>query len=167
MTMIDALRAPLVTETDRKWSLDQCPPWASRATPGDDGPEIEPEGESIDETDMERARRRTGGTDRFVWDWFVDDQIHNFERFFAHERKSFEDWSRLWRRSWWPKADPKVRVPRLVAKLNPGQPHPFARRGSPEFEEGLRLATPQERRLFERIGVVQFPPDDNRAKVLA
>ena len=159
------LRPPLVTDTDRQWSLDQCPAWASRETPQD--AEMAPEPSDAADPENPRQRPRAGPQDRFVWDWFVADQVYNFERFFAHERRTYAQWSGLWRRAWWPKADPKLWMPKLVAKLNPGKPHPFARRGTLEFEEGLRLATPQERRLFERIGVVQFPPDDKRAKVLA
>lgn len=156
--MIEGLRAPIVTDADRKWSLDQCPPWASRETPEDF---------ARDDVDPEAPRQRGERSQRFVWDWFVDDQVQSFERFFAHERKPSADWSRLWRRSWWPKSDPRKRDAKLVAKLNPGKPHPFARRGTSEFNEGLRLATPLERRLFEQVGVVQFAPDDPRAKVLA
>ena len=161
--MNDGLQPPVVTDLDRKWSLDQCPPWAVRATPDD----YESDSEIVNDSDVVRSGRRAGYRDRFVWDWFVDDQIANFERYFSHERTKPSAWSRLWRQAWWPKSDPRKSAPKLVAKLNPGQPHPFARRGTLEFEEGLRLATPQERRLFERLGVVQVPPDDKRAKVLA
>ena len=163
--MFDERRAPVVINSDREWALAQCPPWAVRSASDYRGDV----GEIADETDDERMLRQRRERDRsvtFVWDWFVDDQISNFERFFAHERKTYADWSRLWRLSWWPKADPAKRLPKSVAKLIPSVPHPFARRGTPEFDTGLKAATPAERRLFEKIGVVQFTPDDPRAKVL-
>ena len=159
------LRPPLVTDIDRKWALDQCPGWATLEVSEDDS---EPT-EIIDETDFERVerlkRQRTKRVE-FSWTWFVDDQISNFERFFCDQRKTYGDWSRLWRNSWWPKADPHRRAPKIANKLMPRDRHPFARRGEPGFEAGLRVATAQERRLFEKIGIVQFKPDDERAKVL-
>lgn len=165
--MISDLKAPLVTNDDRQWALDQCPPWATlnvAESDEDDAPT-----EIIDETDFERAERnrKRSKSVKFCWTWFVDDQIANFERFFCDQRKTFGDWSRLWRNSWWPKADPKRRLPGVVNKLVPQVVHPFARRGEPGFEAGLRVATAQERRLFEQIGVVQFKPEDERSKVLS
>ena len=160
------LRPPLVTDIDRKWALDQCPAWATLdvADRDDDEPT-----EIIDETDLERAERMKRKRDKsveFCWTWFVDDQIDSFERFFCDQRKTYGDWSRLWRLSWWPKADPMRRLPKTVRKLVPSTPHPFARRGEPGFDAGMRVATAQERRVFEKIGIVQFKPDDERAKVL-
>ena len=164
--MLDIKRAPVVTDIDRNWALAQCPAWAVRdlaGHPGDDA------GEIVDETDHERAqrsRRERARKDTFVWDWFVDDQIANFERFFAHERKGTGDWSRLWRLSWWPKADPHKGLTRSARKSVPSLPHPFARRGTAAFEAGIAAASPRERRLFETVGIVQFTPDDPRAKLL-
>lgn len=161
-------RPPVVTNIDRKWALDQCPKWATLG--GDDDAQDDGFGEIVDETDFERAQRlksKREVTTVFRWDWFVDDQADSFERFFAGERKTSEEWSNLWRRSWWPQADPRKRMPKTMAKLIPHEPHPFARRGTPAFHVGLKLATADERRLFERVGVVQFKPDDARAAKLS
>jgi hypothetical protein len=157
--MIDLLRAPLVTDIDKQWALDQCPAFAYRSKNDvlDDG-----DGEIVDETPFERSLRLKAKPDLLDWDWYVEDQIARFQRFFCHERKTFGDWSRLWRRSWWPKADPAILSPRYGSK----EPHPFVRRGDPGYAAALAVATPDERRVFERIGIVQFKPDDPRAKVL-
>lgn len=163
---MDDLRPPIVTDVDRKWALDQCPPWA--VVGGDEADADEP-GEIIDETEFERSARLKAKRERpkvFRWDWFVDDQADSFERFFKHERKSSADWSGLWRRSWWPKADPRKRLPRSMSKLIPTKPHPFARKGTPAFAVALKLANETERKLFVRVGVAQFAPDDPRAEKL-
>lgn len=158
--------SPVVTDIDRKWALDQCPSWATIG--GDDAEDDEPT-EIIDETEFERALRLKSKREQptvFRWDWFVDDQIVSFERFFATERKTARDWSNLWRKGWWPKADPRKRLPKTMAKLVPHVPHPFAKVGTPAFAIGMKLATEAERPLFRKLGVVQFKPDDPRAEKL-
>lgn len=127
-----------MTDIDREWALAQCPPWAAR-----DGHEL---GEA--------------GREVLVWDRFVTDQAERFERFFAHEMKPAEDWSRLWRRSWWPKADPAKLYPSLVPR--DANPHPVFRRGSDEYERALEVCTPLERKIFSDLGFAQFRPDDKR-----
>lgn len=159
-------RPPIVTDIDRKWALDQCPTWA---TIGGGEAADEPAGEIVDETDFERATRLKAKREApavFRWDWFVDDQIASFERFFRAELKSPDEWSKLWRKGWWPKADPRKRLPKTMAKIVPSEPHPFAKIGTSAFALGMRLATEGERRVFRRIGVVQFKPDDPRAAQL-
>lgn len=42
--------------------------------------------------------------------------------------------------------------------------HPYFRRGSPEFERALKLATPAEAMIWKRFGIAQFTPDDPRLK---
>lgn len=157
------LRPPLVTDVDRKWALDQCPAWASL-----NPPELDPtEGEIIDETDMERHERmRRAGPGVFCWTWFVDDEIAKFERYFRDERKTYGDWSRLFRLSWWPQADPRRKATKAQRKAIPSEPHPFVKRGDPRFAAALEVCTGAERRVCELVGVVQFRPDDPRAKVL-
>lgn len=135
------LRAPVVTDADREWSAAQCPAWAVRGFPPDDGKPVRV----------------------LFWDWFVSDQAERFERFFCHERKTPGDWCRLWRKSWWPKADPVKLFPKLVPKAD-RRPHPFFRSGTPEFARALEVATARERWLWRRIGVAQFVPDDPRVK---
>ena len=141
------LRPPVVTNSNRQWALDQCPTWAVR---GD---------ASVAEA-KSRTKREEGPA---IWDVFVAEQAEAFETFFAHERKAAADWSRMWR-NWWSKADPKKRFPKASAPVR--APHPFWRRGAPEFARALGVATRSERMIFERIGVAQFRPDDPRlAKV--
>ena len=93
--MTPRLHAPVVTDIDREWALTQCPKWASRASMTD--PEEVPAADA-------------SGRKTLNWDWFVAIQIERFEAFFAHERKTSGDWSRLWRRSWWPKAENSTSV---------------------------------------------------------
>lgn len=131
------LRPPIVTETDRQWSLDHAPTWALPGFP--------------DEGAKPKA---------LYWGAFVADQCERFERYFAHDRKTAGDWSRIWRKSWWPKADPAKLFPHLVPRDR--RPHPFFRAGSPEFARALEVATPREAWLWRRIGVAQFVPDDHR-----
>lgn len=160
--MINDLRPPLVTEVDRKWALDQCPAWATLDPPDDGEPD-----EIIDETDEERREReKRKAKISFSWSWFVDDQIAGFERFFSDQRKTYGDWSRLWRRSWWPKADPRKRMPKAAVKLIPYDPPTIVRRGETGFQFALKLCTEAERRVCEKIGVVLFKREDPRSKAL-
>ena len=153
---MDALRTPIVTDADRKWALDQCPPWAAKTGPDEEFPEL------VDNPETPRNAKQPV----FRWDWFVADQAESFERYFKHDRKTLDDWSGLWRRSWWPKADPRKRLPKTMAKLIPTKPHPFARKGTPAFAVALKLANEDERKIFVRVGVAQFAPDDPRAATL-
>lgn len=163
---MEILRAPLVTGIDRKWALDQKPAWAVMRTvhvPVIDGEDMnfaldhETAGERI--ARLAEARK----SHKLIWDDFVDDQIERFERFFGHERKTFGDWSRLWRTSWWPKADPAIMHPRCV----PPVPQPFFRAGDPRFDRALAVATADERAMWQRFGVAQFKPSDPRLSQVA
>lgn len=165
-------RPPIVTNIDRKWALDQCPDWADLGGAEMDAADAGGEAaEVIHETATERRQRlaaKRQNPKRFRWDWFVDDQVASFERFFAAERRSLEEWSRLWRRGWWPQADPrKGRLPKSVAKIIPSEPHPFFKRGDARFSAALGVATPAERRVWLRYGVAQFRPSDPRLKTIS
>ena len=92
--------APLVTNIDREWALAQCPAWARRDKI-DDG-----QGEVVDDGGWLDAEPTSSDRDAPNWDLFVIEQIERFEKFFAHERKTYADWSTLWRKSWWPQANP-------------------------------------------------------------
>lgn len=147
------ITAPLVTNADREWAMRQCPKWARRS-------KIESVvGEIVDDGGwLDTEARRTDELEKPNWDLFVIDQIERFERFFAHERKSYSDWSNLWRKSWWPKANPEKRFPKMAPKT----PYPFFKRGEPEFARALAVATASERIVWKRFGVAQFKPDDPR-----
>lgn len=70
------LRAPVVTDADRQWAIEQRPEdWAKRA-----------------------------GALR--WDDYVSDRIIAFERHYMDVRKPATEWSGMFRRAWWPKSDP-------------------------------------------------------------
>lgn len=158
-------RPPIVTDIDRKWALDQCPPWATLH--GDVAEMDDEPGEIIDETDEERAYRlKRKAEPQFNWSWFVDGQITRFEREFRDERRSYSEWSKLWRKAWWPKSDPFLRMPKAMAKKVPFVPHPFVKRGDPLWSLALNACTPAERKVCEKIGVVMFKLDDPRAKIL-
>lgn len=146
--------APLVTNADRDWALAQCPGWARREKI-DEGV-----GEIVDDGGWLDADEKHGDLDAPNWDLFVIEQIERFEKFFAHERKTYADWSTLWRNSWWPKANPAKRFPKMAPKV----PHPFFRKGTPEFDRAMSVGTAQERFIWDRIGVAQFTPDDKRLK---
>lgn len=144
---------PIVTDADRKWALYRLPQWMDRR--GDiDG--VEDEGD--DDGDwLDVPRKRT--------DWkqpsgpmFVAEQAEAFERFFVGQYKTYAEWSTLWRKSWWPKADPARRFPHMAPKVF----HPFFKRGSKEFDRAMDLGTPEERRMWALAGVAQFKPEDPR-----
>jgi hypothetical protein len=146
---------PLVTDADRKWAMAQCPPWARCDYSEEDFPEIVDDGGWL-----ENARTETLPTPN--WADFVHEQAERFEKFFQGQDKTYGDWSRLWRKSWWPKADPAKRWPKMAKK----EFHPFFRRGTKEFRRALDVASPVEKRMWERFGVAQFKPDDPRLKMV-
>lgn len=153
---MNSLRPPLVTDLDRKWAIDQRPSWARTA---DDGPVDD--GEIVDDGGwLENERSRSKALPPPNWADFVDEQASSFERFFAGQTKSYAEWSALWRKGWWPKANPEKRFPKSAPKVF----QPFFRRGSPEFDRALEVANPGERPLWERFGVAQFKPDDPRLR---
>ena len=140
MTTTANLIPPILTDADRRWALDQVPASAALGD-GRADTTATPLGPALD------------------WRWFVDREARAFGRYFVNERKTPGDWSRLWRRGWWPKAEPWKFGPRPPAPAS----HPFWKRGSVGFRLALGLADPAERALFERIGVAQFRPEDPRA----
>lgn len=156
-------QAPVVTDVDREWALRQCPPWAVRAAQVEADELDDPdEGEIVDEP----YRRKHNREKPLVWDDFVAEQIENFERFFGDQRKSAREWSDLWRNGWWPKANPRIAHGSKVPPM-PGV-YPVYRKGSAEFDAACKIATPTERAVMLKVGLVMFRPDDPRvAKVRA
>lgn len=155
---------PIVTNADRAWALAQLPSWMDRG--GDiDGYENEQDTDDDDGGWLDEPRKR-GGLSAPSGPAFVAEQAEAFEKFFVGEYKTYADWSALWRKSWWPKANPAKRYPNMAPK-SPAN-HPFFRAGTKEFEKALDLATPEERRIWLRVRVAQFKPDDPRVtQVLA
>jgi hypothetical protein len=151
--MTDSLRPPVVLDVDRQWALEQCPSWAVR----DAQDSAECFDEIVDEADEPKRR----DTKRLNWDWFVNDQIERFERYFFDQRKTAGDWSRLWRKSWWPKAQPSLVAPGLVPK-SATPTHPVFRKGSDEFDRAMKAGSASERVLWAKLGLAQFKPDDPR-----
>lgn len=146
---------PIVTDADRRWALSTLPPWIDRR--GDvDGFELEVEddGEWLDCPRPHKDWERPSGP------MFVAEQAEAFERFFVGQYKTYADWSSLWRKSWWPKADPAKRFPKMAPKT----PYPFFRAGTKEFSKALELGTPDECRLWKRFKVAHFAPNDPRVK---
>lgn len=151
------LRAPVVNEDDRRWAVSMAPVWARRrrgirATSEQAFPELV----ATDKSTLQAT------ADVRVWEDFVDHQAERFEAFYADQRKSPADWSRLWRKSWWPKADPKLTHARLIPKVATAAAYRVFRAGSTEFARALVQATPQERKTWTQIGIVQFPVGDPR-----
>lgn len=142
---------PLVTDADRKWALAQCPPWARVGYTDEDFPEIVDDGGWLE-------RKRAEKLPTPNWADFVSEQVERFEKFFEGQNKYYDDWSRLWRKSWWPKADPARRWPSMAKKHT----EPFFRRGTPEFNRALGVATKEEKPMWLRFGIAQFKPDDPR-----
>lgn len=129
--MIDPLRRPpIVTDADRQWAVEQKPANWDADAPG------------------------------LPFERHVAEQAERFEAYFGEERKPYAEWSGLWRRVWWPKADPSI--------LHPGRaphiPHPFVKRGDETWPRALALLTAGERAVAERFGVIQFKPNDPRAE---
>ena len=148
--MDQRLIAPIVTDADRQWAIDQKPAWWDRQA-------------------MARAKRLSPKRPRpLAWETHVSDQADRFERHPAYvvDRKTPAEWSGIWRRVWWPAADPHVRFPETAPHEHDGEPHPFVRRGEAGWSEALALATDRERWLWERVGVAQFKPGDPRLRKL-
>jgi hypothetical protein len=125
-------RPPVVTDADRAWAVEQ-----------------KPENWDEEAPDLDFAD-------------FVDEQASAFERILGAERKSAAEWSGLWRRVWWPKADPAIRHPETA----PHVPHPFIRADHPAWQRVLAVLDADERRIAERIGIMQFRSEDPRVAVL-
>jgi hypothetical protein len=145
-------RRPIVTDIDREWALRQCPAWAIRGPSAGPAPQ-EPDGE-VDPDRPPRYRQ----SDVLVWDRFVADQAERFERFFGGELKSSEEWSALWRKGWWPKADARKSYPHLVPSS--GVVYPKFHKGSQHYELAMRYLTPTQRAVADKIGAVMFKPND-------
>lgn len=125
-------RPPVVTDADRQWAMDQKP------------------------ADWdERARG-------LEWEQHVAEQAERFEAHFGADRKPTTEWAGLWRRVWWPKADPAILHPRAA----PHVPHPFVKRDDAGWERALAVLDADERKVALRYGVIQFKPADPRATCL-
>lgn len=153
MTYDPNRRPPVVTDADRAWAMAQKPAhWVDESEPvdvdADDG--LDADGFPIE--------RKAAATSRLRWADFVDEQVESFEAFFRDSRKPSAEWSGLWRRVWWPKADPAIRHP----KLAPHVPHPFIRSEHSAWPSVLAALAPHERRIAERFGVMSFRPNDPR-----
>lgn len=153
--------SPIVSDADRKWAMAKCPPWAKCY--GEDDPD---EGEIVDDGGWldGRTQKKLPIPD---WSDFVHEQAERFEKYFSDECaegrcKRNSDWSALWRKGWWPKADPAKRWPSMAKK----EFQPFFKRGTKEFSRALEVATPQEKIMWQRFGVAQFKPDDPRLKLI-
>jgi hypothetical protein len=147
---------PLVSDADRQWAMKQCPHWASVSFEDEDG-EIIDDGNWLDGASSTMSRLPKPN-----WADFVHEQAERFEKYFGYEQKTYEDWSALWRKSWWPKADPYRRWPSMAKK----EFQPFFRRGTKEFVRALEVATPEERKMWKQFGVAQFKPADPRLKLV-
>lgn len=145
---------PIVSDIDRKWALEKCPPWmrSESAAAQDCCGEIEDRGEWLD------GDLRTSKSEVPSWDDFVAEQIERFEKFYAGEYKTRAEWSSLWRKGWWPKTNPERRYPKSAPKTK----IPFFRAGTPEFARALKVATDNERSMWMRHKVAHFMPDDSR-----
>lgn len=132
MTLDPKRRPAIVTDADRQWAIDQKPEGWDEAAP------------------------------ELAWEDHVAEQAERFEAHFGDDRKPWAEWSGLWRRAWWPKADPSI--------LHPGKaphvPHPFVRAGDGLWPKALAVLTRDERMVAERFGVIQFKPQDPRAAVI-
>ncbi len=175
------LRPPLVTIADREWAMAQMPPWCVRGNLSDACGELVDDGGWLDAKDPEDdqpvqhefeddeviIQRPASPRKKYPppnWSHFVVEQVEEFERHFAGQRKTYGDWSALWRTGWWPHIDVRKRFPHSAPK----EFQPFFRTGSPEFDRALKVATKQERTMWARFGVAQFKPDDPRlSKVIA
>ena len=145
---------PIVTDADRKWALDQKPQWARLHND-----ESEDYGEIIDDggwLDSDKGKTYEGPS----WFDFVTGEIERFERYFTGSRKSYSEWSSLWRHGWWPKRREEWSFKHMAKN----QTQPFFRKGTQEFSIALRLASEQERQMWVRFGIAQFKADDPRVK---
>lgn len=148
----------IVTDIDRKWALAQKPDWFQMGTLNEEHCELVDDGGWLDAPKVSDSE-----DERPSWAVFVAAEIERFERHYAGEFKSSADWSSIWRKGWWPRVAPNKRFPKSAPKV----PHPYFKRGSPEFDQALRLATPQERLIWDKFGVAQFTPDDKRLKKIS
>jgi len=121
-------RPPVVSDLDRVWAVEQKPADWDTRAP------------------------------LLPWAQHVSEQAERFEEYFQGERRFATEWSGLWRRVWWPKADPAVRHP----KLAPHVPHPFIVSSHPAWSSVLAVLSPLERRTAERFGTMTFRPNDPR-----
>ena len=96
--------------------------------------------------------------DRIAWATHVAEQAEAFEEFYAMTPRPAAEWSGVWRRVWWPKADPNIRHPEIAPQI----PHPFFRRENPGWAAAVAVLKPDERKVAERHGIVQFKPTDER-----
>lgn len=149
------MRAPLVTNADRDWALEQMPPWCQRGNVSDAYGEIVDDGSWLDD-----EPKTTGELEKPSWSQFVAEEIEKFEAHYGGQFKSLDEWSSIWRKGWWPKVSPRKRFP----KSAPKEFHPFFRKGTQEFAIALRLATETERAMWVRFGIAQFKPDDPRVE---
>jgi hypothetical protein len=167
MTFNPMRRPPIVSDVDRQWALDQEPAdWAecNGGKAPKTGLRFTSDGELIDGDGLDgdvSAGDTNGG---LPWSQHVDEQIEAFERYWASlgELKPAMEWSGLWRRVHWPKADPSIRHRKVK-----GVPHPFVRRGDDGWLLALRSLTPAEKAIAMRFGVVQFKPTDPRVAIIS
>lgn len=144
---------PIVTNADRDWALRKCPSWMRLDLPSDaeEFPEIVDDGAWLDCEAKTKIKPPS-------WTEFVHEQIENFERYFTGQFKTRAEWSTLWRKSWWPKANPAKRYP----KSAPSVSVPHFKAGTQEFARALNVATPEERTFWKKYGVAHFDPSDAR-----
>lgn len=146
------MRPAIITDLDRDWTMAQMPPWCQRGDLSDLC------GEVVDDGAWLENGAGSGDLDKPSWSVFVAEEIEKFERHYSGQFKSPAEWSSIWRKGWWPRVSPRKRFP----KSAPKEFHPFFRKGSPEFKRALKVATPEESRMWTRFGIAQFKPDDPR-----
>lgn len=123
-----ARRPPIVLDIDRAWALAQKPVDWEQKAPDLD------------------------------FELHVAEQIERFEVHFADDRKPHAEWSGLWRRVWWPKADPSILHPDKVD----GPAPVMVRRGDAHWSAAMTVLSRSEKALAEQLGVVPFKPNDPR-----
>jgi hypothetical protein len=149
------MRPARVTNADRDWAIAQMPSWCQRGDLIDGTSEVVNDGAWLDQ-----EPQITVEFEKPNWSAFVAEEIENFERHYAGEYRSLDEWSSIWRKGWWPKVSARKRFP----KSAPHEPQPFFRAGTPEFDLALKAATPEEKRMWTRFKIAQFKPDDPRLK---
>lgn len=168
------LRPPIVTDIDRQWAIDQKPEtwdrdvidrWAktyphlaAKIVHSEDYDEIVDDGAMLESGDWNLPHMPRP----LSWAQHVDEQAEAFEAHFGSDRKTWAAWSSLWRRVWWPKADPSIRHPRSA----PSVPCQMVRASEPAWHAVLGVLTPDERKLAERLGCMPFKASDPRVSVL-
>lgn len=147
------LVGPVVTNRDRDWALGKCPGWMRLDAEPCGLPEI------VDnDAPLDASVKPAGLLAPPCWSEFVAEQVERFERYFAGQRKSYAEWSLLWRKAWWPKSDAGRRFQKQAPKEN----HLFFRAGTKEFARAMQVATPAERKQWKRFGVAHFRTGDDR-----